>query len=421
MRHLQYSRRRRPGALQRPLIVLATILLVVVPIGFRELPREVARWYRAASADAELNQDYGTAIDRLNSAIAWTETDPDLYRERAWLKLGLRQWDSGLADCDRAWELAPDDQGVRVVRANLLMGLGRHEEAIAEFRRVVEQRAQEVPQQRARALNGLAYACAVGNCELDAGLQAIDQALDITATRIGELDPMGYLCFHRAATCIKQERDEAALASLHQAVQFAEARYRRAAAQAEIMKRLPPGLFSPPGYVEFAERASLLKTHLAGILHVRVGLLQDLERADEAAEDQQRLEELSPQGNLIVAKPAGFVAAANQLLQTGNMLDTRGFLHYRRGDLVAARRDMYTAVAIIDALTETFDWQVDATKHLLVDIRPLTNEYRSLLQSKAVIYYHQMLVHEALGNETKAAADRSQVRKLGYEPGPHLF
>ena len=150
-------------------------------------------------------------------------------------------------------------------------------------------------------------------------------------------------------------------------------------------------------------------------------LCEELEQPEQAARDRKRLDELAPSGNLTMSEPIEFMDAVERLQMAGNMLDTRGFLHYQLGNMTAARRDMQHAISIINTLCDTFAWQTEAMKHRVVDIRPVLLQEPVIQEGKAVMYYHQMLVHEALGRKEAAALDRAKVIELGFEPNEQLF
>ena len=42
-------------------------------------------------------------------------------------------------------------------------------------------------------------------------------------------------------------------------------------------------------------------------------------------------------------------------------------------------------------------------------------------RSEAVLLNHRVDVLEQMGQNGKAEVDRSRIRELGFEPGPHLF
>ncbi len=401
--------------MKRRLIVVAAIALVVTPVLVGEAPREIARWYAAAADEATLDDNYVAAVAYMDHAIAWHDTDPGLYLLRADCKLETRQWKSGLEDCDRALLLAPDNVVIRTQRSQFLMHLKRHESAIAELKEVLSELADATPGRRANLLNSLAYARAVGKRELSEGLQNVKKSLEIAGTRTGILDPLGYLCLSHGFTAITQKNNDVALESLNDAERIADAIYQESVTRFRVLSNLPLGR------EEYAERVLVMRSHLASILKLRAMLFEDLKQPDKAARDRKRLDELAPNGNLATAEPTDLLVAFERLNTSSNMLDTRGFLHYQLADLPAARRDMERAIAITDVLCDHFSWQIDAMKHGMVDIRRVRAIQRTMLKGKAVMYYHQMLVHEALGMEQDAAHDREVVIQLGYDPNPQLF
>ncbi len=205
---------RRGVAVRRLLVVLAVILLVVGPILFREIPREVARWRLASAQDAVLNRDYQLALTQLDRAIAWDDSAAELFLQRAYVKGELRQWESGLQDCDRAASLSADGGAVGQQRSDLLMHLHRYGEAIGQMKELLRSQVPESETIHANWLNMLAYLSALGDRELDQALASVNQALDLTGTQAGMLDPVGYLAFHRAYSAHHRGEQELAVASL---------------------------------------------------------------------------------------------------------------------------------------------------------------------------------------------------------------
>jgi hypothetical protein len=141
---LDVCRRNRPRRSPSPgtvrgavLVILAAVALVAVPVAVVEWPREVARWHLASAAEQALNGDYAAAVTRMDRAIAWDDQEPALYLERAQYKLEAGQWQSGLDDCDLARRWVPADTRVGELRSQILQHLGRHSEAVAEWREIM--------------------------------------------------------------------------------------------------------------------------------------------------------------------------------------------------------------------------------------------------------------------------------------------
>jgi tetratricopeptide (TPR) repeat protein len=113
-----------------------------------------------------------------------------------------------------------------------------------------------------------------------------------------------------------------------------------------------------------------------------------------------------------------FQQAGNRL-SLGNraaMLDTRGYIHYLRGDRVAAERDLKTAVEAAEADLTRLIQRKD-----YVDQRDFLQQQKDANKSVAVIRYHRALVYQALGKHEEAERDLKRVRALGHEPGEKLF
>lgn len=417
MMKTRLARQTTGSTLSTSLIILSAVTLVSLPILITELPCELARWYQAAANEAELNQEYAAAVGYLNQAIAWDGNPPEFHAQRARLKLETKQWKSGLQDAMRARDLLPNRTDLVYTQSQLLMHLDRHETAIATLTGQLNRNQSVHSETRADLLNSLAYAHAVGEQELKKGLQLINESLKTSGTLIGRIDPLGYLQFHRAYTLFVQKQPNAALEGLNKAARSARAKYQEASDRRSALAKLPPA----DEHKRYVERVRLLKSHWAGILSLRVKLWHELEQADQAKEDQEQIDQLGHNGNVTMAQPIDFMEAVRRLQNTSNKLDTRGFLHYQLDQLTAARRDMHAATMMIDALCSTFPWQREAMKYRLVDIRRLNASQQDLLHAKAVMHYHQMLVHEALGMKQAANKDRNQVIDLGYRPNEQLF
>jgi Tfp pilus assembly protein PilF len=102
----------------------------------------------------------------------------------------------------------------------------------------------------------------------------------------------------------------------------------------------------------------------------------------------------------------------------GAALDTRGYLLYLKGRYNTALADLNRAIQLTEVplLKERL-----AFERLPEKVRKQHGP-PSKLESLAVLYYHRALIHEALGNEPAANADRARAKVLiGREPDDSLF
>ena len=406
---------RRGRAIGSAVVILSAVGMVVLPVAGIEFPREVARWYVAAALENYLNGDLDCAVVDLDRAISWHGQDPSMYLQRAEFKLRLKQWQSGLEDCDRARKLKPDDSEIGVLRSQFLQHLGRHRAATAEWRELLRDEFGGSPSARAFLLNNLAYVRAVGKLDLDEGLTDINEALSILGNRLPALDPAGVLYFGRACTELLREHDDAAVEDLNEAAKRAEAIFHRTKRQVQSLAS------DPRGAAEYAEDLNALRPHLAGILKMRSELLVKMNRLDEAKRDGERLDALKSDGNGSYAEPYDLGVAIDRVSRYASYLDTRGYLYYQLGKYEQARLDIEKAVTSSEWLYQATEWQVEIFKNEVTDIRQLKLRIQAARQTLAVVMYHRLLVREALEVENGAAEDRATIVKLGFEPDEHLF
>jgi hypothetical protein len=78
-----------------------------------------------------------------NEAIRLDPAFVSAHANRAWLHFGARRHGQGLADVDEALKVNPDDAGSLYVRGRLLEALGRRNEAITDYRRLLKQSSTE--------------------------------------------------------------------------------------------------------------------------------------------------------------------------------------------------------------------------------------------------------------------------------------
>ena len=69
-----------PSSRGRWLVVAIAIGLVAVPLLWTEVPVEIARWYCAAAAESELDDDFPKALQQVDRAIEWGGSQADIVR-----------------------------------------------------------------------------------------------------------------------------------------------------------------------------------------------------------------------------------------------------------------------------------------------------------------------------------------------------
>jgi 4-phospho-D-threonate 3-dehydrogenase / 4-phospho-D-erythronate 3-dehydrogenase len=178
-------------------VTLALLVVVLGPVAWRWWPKEVARWYSALATERQLDGDAAAAEQALTAALWWDPESAALHLQRGDLLTDQGQYERALEDYCRALELNPEDVANRIKRSIALQYLGRHAEAVEdwlEIKAALEGRGQAA---FALALNGLAYARALGNTDLDVALEEVNQALQFgnrsPEVRAAMLDTRGYI------------------------------------------------------------------------------------------------------------------------------------------------------------------------------------------------------------------------------------
>ncbi len=117
------------------------------------------------------------------------------------------------------------------------------------------------------------------------------------------------------------------------------------------------------------------------------------------------------------------------------LLDTRGFVYFRQGKLKEALQDLNASIALLQQTRVLSERDI---RDRAIDDRHRDQELHAYRRNLAVIYYHRLLVLEALARELdgqtqedaavtrmayelQAIRDRETVRSLGFTPHESLF
>jgi tetratricopeptide (TPR) repeat protein len=178
-------------------LVLLFLLALVGPCAIVQGPREVGRWQLAAALRHRVAGDNDRAYARIESALRWLPDSTDLLLQRAAWRLEDGDPAAALEDANRAVELSRSDWRVRMYRSHVLQHAGRRAEAVEDWKWIdLRSNASGVPP-RSQALNGLAYARAVAQKDLDEALVNVNRALELEPEQPAYLDTRGYIHYLR--------------------------------------------------------------------------------------------------------------------------------------------------------------------------------------------------------------------------------
>lgn len=266
----------QPPTQQKPLwgrrwFMLAVVVVLFLPAVVVLAPAEIAAWHLAAAQEDRAAGKNHQAYDRLADAMRWSPQQPGLLLQRAAWRLEDGQADAALTDANQAAEVRPKDENVLMLRAQILQQLGRHAEAIADWKALDRLSLTRGSPDRAKALNGLAYARAVGKLELKDALKNVEESLTHAKGDPFILDTRGYIYY-------LQGEHGKALADLDQAVKGVEA-----VGSGTI--RQPPSDIDLSGITTPEQGIAVVRYH-------RALVLQALGREDDAKKDLDRARQL---------------------------------------------------------------------------------------------------------------------------------
>lgn len=179
--------------------ILVLVLVVLGPVVWRWWPKEVSRWYVAIATERQLDGDPAGAEQALTRAARWDDESASILQQRGDLLIDQGRYEEALEDYTRALQLNPHHPMGRIKRSIALQHLGRHAEAIDDWLDLKESWQGRGQEGFASALNGLAYARALGESDLDLALDEVNRALQFGGrrpdSRAAMLDTRGYIHF----------------------------------------------------------------------------------------------------------------------------------------------------------------------------------------------------------------------------------
>ena len=234
--------------------IVATLLLAVGPMAYTATRREISRWYQAASLDAAYSNDRAGSLEKITKALEWNPGDPNLSISEVGALLRLGQADKAASVSDAWLERVEKRYAMMPTESN-------------EFELAI-------------ALNQSAYSHALAKTNLEQALKNVERSIRLQGgSPSGSIDTRGYL--HYLLGNIEQAVKDTELAVAgYQAVLRELKTIDRQNAQFSVDK-------TPHEYRKKEQNES----H-AVLLHHRGLAYEAAGRAEEAAEDFEKAEEL---------------------------------------------------------------------------------------------------------------------------------
>ena len=415
---------RRPAAssrwLQRSVIAIP-LALVLIPALWGFLPGEIVRWHDAAAKEKYLEGDVPGAIAELDVAISKNNGSVERFALRAKYRHELGHYADSLEDWNAALELRPEGGSLRLrpsrldlllERAKEYQHLNKHQEAIADYRAVQKQVSEETSLfgdlARGSVINGISYARGVGNCELKEGLAGAQEVVKLLGGDAFVLEQTGYLHILRKDwKRAKTRLEEAALAFSN---------------EIETLKRLTEHSKDKGSQDNAQSLMRKSEDRLVGVQFHLARVCRELNEAEEAAKYEKLVAAWGkPEKSLRDLLPS--LRVSWEIV--GNLamvIDTRGYLYYRLGDYISARRDLEFAAEVFELDYQRKDERFKEERMAINDLRAFELKEVGKKRNVAVVVYHRALIYQRLGLTDFEAEDLRRVKEVyGVTPGDDLF
>jgi tetratricopeptide (TPR) repeat protein len=269
--------------------------MVLVLAGFFavwQAPLEIGRWQLTAALNARQDGEKQAAYEHLNTVIDRFQTRPLLFLQRAEWRMEDGQRQEAIDDIDRMLELAGERLDWLMVHSQFLQNAGEFARAVEDWKKVNDFSKRSGRPDRGEALNGLAYAQALANQELDDALNNANEALELRPESHAHiLDTRGFI-YHRMGKNILALSDLnsaiGALGSVPASLRPTNSKKARPASAFELLTDSVPKTWRevfPGGVTPEREMAQRVRT-VAVIHYHRALILDALDRKDEAEKDK---------------------------------------------------------------------------------------------------------------------------------------
>ena len=417
------------------LLIILVVLVVLGPLIGKEFPHEIARWHHAAARQYWLAGEDAQAMDKATRALSWDPTNIDILTERAQWFGELQKYEKSLADWNQVIALQPKSVALYEQRSITYLHLQQGDQVLEDWKTIMElHKAQGFPQSQEMSqlfsvYNNRAYHYGVAKVKLDQALADADRAVELLGGNAAMLDRHGFPQYLQAYELYLESQYPVALAHSKVAIGEAEKTWQH------WQRQEPDSTWQRPAIKLHQQRSIEFRRYQATLLFLRSRLYEQLKRPELR---QQDLDQIKALGFAEVELRLPFTDRSNPLQQVlqlralrgdksqnidtrSMILDTRGYILWRKNMAHAALWDLEMAVALADSQHRMYRALLNQQKKLAVDLRSWQRDLRLINKNLAVILYHRSLAYEQVHQPAKAEQDRKRIEELGYELSYHLF
>lgn len=180
------------------LLIALLAALVLVPLVAWEWPREKRRWQVARAVQAHVEGKRDEALTALDEILRDDPTNVPVLLLRAEWQLEEGAGDRALQDVEDAYAVTHSDDRrdlwMQFIRSQAYVAVGKYEDAARDADELVGATNVNTPAARGMYLNWAAYVRAIGNFDLEKGLQQVNEALKLTSA-VNQMAPLDTRAF----------------------------------------------------------------------------------------------------------------------------------------------------------------------------------------------------------------------------------
>lgn len=389
------------------IVIAFLVALVSLPVVLPGISSERARWHLAAAHEKRLNGDYAGSLLDLEKALAAAPEDRSILVACASGRVYAKDFEGAVELGNQLVKQAPDVS--HRIRAEIHLQAGNAAHAVADLKVVQSQQSAGKRSNSPQLLNTLAYARSLANAEVEQGLDEANRAVELQGGEVDMLDTFGYFLYLNG--------------EYQQALEWLERAVQRT--QGGSTRNPPTNVGGEPD----PEKSIVptVSSHRLGLIYHHQSIAWDALGQEVEAESARALAAEhgldDPRSSnwwlswLPLPEPeaVNFIEVINF---NAAVMDTRGFLCYRAGDYAAALRDLDFAIEQVTALAPNY---YEFVRSRETDLREIREQEDQFDHSVAVLFYHRMLILQALDHTAEAAEDRRRITEYGYTADETLF
>jgi tetratricopeptide (TPR) repeat protein len=277
------------------------LLAIIGPCAVQLVPQEIGRWHLARAIQQRENGQKEAAYQELAAAMERFPNDPSLLLRCAEWQLADGNREKAIADADRMLDAAENSSAVNSakwlsVHSLFLWKMGEFTRAVEDCRQLESLSERSGIPDRATALNGLAYAQALANTELDEALSNVNQALELRPASTAMLDTRGFIYFLQGEHALALKDLDAAVKMMDQEAELARKTPSKHLWPPMALKRIRQAelkTLSELGHLTDMEAAIEYYERAAAVGHYHRSLvLSALDRKDDAEKDVEMVRKL---------------------------------------------------------------------------------------------------------------------------------